>query len=126
MIKDDVSSVTAVKMSPVVLPCHATGRPEPVISWNKNWMQLGARGGSYRVLPTGQMRDNNNKQFLTTQPTVTDIVYCMMSQFLCHRYTGALEILAATPSHAGKYTCSARNPVGVAYKHVTLTVQGKT
>ncbi|XP_001920501.5 hemicentin-1 [Danio rerio] len=88
VIKDDVSSVTAVKMSPVVLPCHATGRPEPVISWNKNWMQLGARGGSYRVLPTG-----------------------------------ALEILAATPSHAGKYTCSARNPVGVAYKHVTLTVQ---
>uniref|UniRef100_A0A8C1LEB7 Hemicentin 2 n=1 Tax=Cyprinus carpio TaxID=7962 RepID=A0A8C1LEB7_CYPCA len=88
VIKDDVSSVTAVKMSPVVLPCHATGRPDPVISWNKNWMQLGARGGSYRVLPTG-----------------------------------ALEILAATPSHAGKYTCSARNSVGVAYKHVTLTVQ---
>ncbi|XP_073692711.1 hemicentin-1 [Garra rufa] len=88
VIEDDVSSVTAVKMSPVVLPCHATGRPEPVISWNKNWMQLGARGGSYRVLPTG-----------------------------------ALEILAATPSHAGKYTCSARNSVGAAYKHVTLTVQ---
>ncbi|XP_016112004.1 hemicentin-1 [Sinocyclocheilus grahami] len=88
LIKDDVSSVTAVKMSPVVLPCHAMGRPEPVISWNKNWMQLGTRGGSYRVLPTG-----------------------------------ALEILAATPSHAGKYTCSARNSVGVAYKHVTLTVQ---
>ncbi|XP_051950032.1 hemicentin-1 [Xyrauchen texanus] len=88
VIKDDVSSVTAVKMSPVVLPCHATGRPEPVISWNKNWMQLGARGGSYRVLPTG-----------------------------------ALEILAVTPSHAGKYTCSARNSVGVAYKHITLTVQ---
>ncbi|TRY54403.1 hypothetical protein DNTS_023681 [Danionella cerebrum] len=88
VIKDDVGSVTAIKMSPVVLPCHATGRPEPVISWNKNWMQLGTRGGSYRVLPTG-----------------------------------ALEILAATPSHAGKYTCSARNPVGVAYKHVTLTVQ---
>ncbi|RXN18375.1 hemicentin-2 isoform X1 [Labeo rohita] len=88
VIEDDVSSVTAVKMSPVVLPCHATGRPEPVISWNKNWMQLGARGGSYRVLPTG-----------------------------------ALEILAATPSHAGKYTCSARNSIGAAYKHVTLTVQ---
>ncbi|XP_056628956.1 hemicentin-1 isoform X2 [Triplophysa dalaica] len=87
-IENDVSSVTAVKMSPVVLPCQATGRPDPIVSWNKNWMQLGARGGSYRVLPTG-----------------------------------ALEILAATPSHAGKYTCSARNSVGVAYKHITLTVQ---
>ena len=38
---------------------------------------------------------------------------------------GVLEILAAVPSHAGRYTCSARNPVGVAHKHVTLTVQGK-
>ncbi|CAL8343147.1 unnamed protein product [Lota lota] len=37
--------------------------------------------------------------------------------------TGVLEILAAVPSHAGRYTCSARNPVGVAHKHVTLTVQ---
>ena len=38
---------------------------------------------------------------------------------------GVLEILAAAPSHAGRYTCSARNPIGVAHKHVTLTVQGK-
>ncbi|CAL8251670.1 unnamed protein product [Boreogadus saida] len=37
--------------------------------------------------------------------------------------TGVLEILAAVPSHAGRYTCSARNSVGVAHKHVTLTVQ---
>uniref|UniRef100_M3ZDA5 Cell adhesion molecule-related/down-regulated by oncogenes n=1 Tax=Xiphophorus maculatus TaxID=8083 RepID=M3ZDA5_XIPMA len=34
-----------------------------------------------------------------------------------------LEILATLPSHAGRYTCSARNPAGVAHKHISLTVQ---
>ncbi|XP_032434339.1 hemicentin-1 [Xiphophorus hellerii] len=37
--------------------------------------------------------------------------------------TGVLEILATLPSHAGRYTCSARNPAGVAHKHISLTVQ---
>ncbi|KAM6930619.1 hemicentin-1 [Xenentodon cancila] len=37
--------------------------------------------------------------------------------------TGMLEITAALPSHAGRYTCSARNPAGVAHKHISLTVQ---
>lgn len=38
---------------------------------------------------------------------------------------GVLEITAAVPSHAGRYTCSARNPAGVAHKHISLTVQGE-
>ncbi|KAL4660770.1 hemicentin-1-like [Arapaima gigas] len=87
-IEDDVTSVTAVKMSPVVLPCHVLGRPKPRVSWTKGGAQLSSRGGRYRVLPTG-----------------------------------ALEITAATPSHAGRYTCSAQNAAGVAHKHVGLTVQ---
>uniref|UniRef100_A0A3B4XL25 Hemicentin-1-like n=1 Tax=Seriola lalandi dorsalis TaxID=1841481 RepID=A0A3B4XL25_SERLL len=87
-IEDDATTVTAVKMSPVVLPCHVQGRPQPTITWTKGGAKLGARGGSYRVLPTG-----------------------------------VLEITAAVPSHAGRYTCSARNPAGVAHKHITLTVQ---
>lgn len=40
-------------------------------------------------------------------------------------YAGMLEITAALPSHAGRYTCSARNPAGVAHKHISLTVQGR-
>ncbi|XP_037392153.1 hemicentin-2 isoform X1 [Pygocentrus nattereri] len=86
-IEDDVTTVTAIKMSPVVLPCHATGSPEPTISWTKSGAQLGTRGGSYRILPTG-----------------------------------VLEVLSASLSHAGRYTCTARNPVGVAHKHITLAV----
>ncbi|XP_068166004.1 hemicentin-1 [Antennarius striatus] len=87
-IEDDVTVMTAVKASPVALPCHAQGRPLPTVTWTKGGAKLGARGGSYRVLPTG-----------------------------------VLEITAAVPSHAGRYTCSARNAAGVAHKHVSLTVQ---
>ncbi|XP_012721740.2 hemicentin-1 [Fundulus heteroclitus] len=87
-IEDDLTAVTAVKMSPVVLPCHAQGQPQPTVTWTKGGAKLGTRGGSYRVLPTG-----------------------------------VLEITAALPSHAGRYTCSARNPAGVAHKHISLTVQ---
>lgn len=39
-------------------------------------------------------------------------------------YAGVLEITAVLPSHAGRYTCSARNTAGVAHKHISLTVQG--
>lgn len=38
---------------------------------------------------------------------------------------GALEIGQALPVHAGRYTCTARNPAGVAHKHVVLAVRGK-
>ncbi|KAF6729918.1 Hemicentin-1 [Oryzias melastigma] len=87
-IEDDVTAIKAVKMSSVVLPCHAQGEPQPTVTWTKGGAKLGARGGSYRVLPTG-----------------------------------VLEITSALPSHAGRYTCSARNPAGVAHKHVSLTIQ---
>lgn len=53
-IEDDVTTVTAVKMSPVVLPCHVQGRPQPTVTWTKGGAKLGSRGGSYRVLPTGK------------------------------------------------------------------------
>lgn len=53
-IEDDVTTVTAVKMSPVVLPCHVQGRPRPTVTWTKGGAKLGSRGGSYRVLPTGK------------------------------------------------------------------------
>lgn len=52
-IEDDVTTVTAVMMSPVVLPCHVQGRPHPTVTWTKAGAKLGPRGGSYRVLPTG-------------------------------------------------------------------------
>lgn len=57
-IEDDVTTITAVKMSPVVLPCHVQGRPQPTVTWTKGGAKLGPRGGSYRVLPTGKYQRN--------------------------------------------------------------------
>lgn len=57
-IEDDATAVTAVKMSPVVLPCHVQGRPQPTVTWTKGGAKLSSRGGSYRVLPTGRTSDS--------------------------------------------------------------------
>uniref|UniRef100_A0A5G2Q6R4 Hemicentin-2 n=1 Tax=Sus scrofa TaxID=9823 RepID=A0A5G2Q6R4_PIG len=88
-IADDQTDFTVTMMAPVVLTCHSTGVPAPVVSWSKAGTRLGARGNGYRVSPSG-----------------------------------ALEIGQALPIHAGRYTCTARNAVGVAHKHVVLTVRG--
>lgn len=40
-------------------------------------------------------------------------------------WTGPVEILSAELSHAGRYTCTAKNAAGSTHRHVQLTVQGK-
>uniref|UniRef100_UPI00398EE55D hemicentin-1-like n=1 Tax=Pristiophorus japonicus TaxID=55135 RepID=UPI00398EE55D len=52
-IADDSPDLTVTKMSSVVLPCHATGIPEPAVSWMKDGARLGKRGPGYKILPTG-------------------------------------------------------------------------
>ncbi|KAJ8413768.1 hypothetical protein AAFF_G00063660 [Aldrovandia affinis] len=54
-IEDDITTVTAIKMSPVILPCHVLGRPEPKISWTKSgrsWALEEAAIGSYPLSPS--------------------------------------------------------------------------
>ena len=173
-IEDDVTAVTAVKMSPVVLPCQVQGRPQPMLTWTKSGSRLGARGGSYRVLPTGEttgsvmgwqacgraVRERNvGRQYSCLHSAMCFCSAVCVSAVLCLFlrccvcfcgavcvsavlsvlcvflqccqccvcfYPGVLEIIAAVPSHAGRYTCSARNPAGTAHKHVTLTVHGES
>ncbi|XP_072488821.1 hemicentin-2 isoform X7 [Notamacropus eugenii] len=54
-IADDRTDFTVTKMAPVVLTCHTTGVPPPVVSWSKGGAQLGKRGSGYRVSPTGAL-----------------------------------------------------------------------
>lgn len=134
-------------MSPVVLPCHVQGRPQPSVTWTKAGAKLGPRGGSYRVLPTGNIaysvyvqetvlvmflsimsycNSNTTAQLTYFHPSCTsyDIIFILLCVCTHFFYTGVLELTAALPSHAGRYTCSARNPAGVAHKHISLIVQG--
>ncbi|XP_029776920.1 hemicentin-2, partial [Suricata suricatta] len=54
-IADDQTDFTVTKMAPVVLTCHSTGVPAPVVSWSKAGAQLGQRGSGYRVTPSGAL-----------------------------------------------------------------------
>lgn len=53
-IADDQTDFTVTKMAPVVLTCHSTGIPAPLVSWSKAGAPLGVRGSGYRVLPSGK------------------------------------------------------------------------
>ncbi|CAK7291594.1 HMCN2 [Vulpes lagopus] len=54
-IADDQTDFTVTKMAPVVLTCHSTGIPAPLVSWSKAGAPLGVRGSGYRVLPSGAL-----------------------------------------------------------------------
>ncbi|XP_066112042.1 hemicentin-2 isoform X1 [Saccopteryx bilineata] len=54
-IADDQTDFTATRMAPVVLTCHSTGVPAPVVSWSKAGIPLGVRGSGYRVWPSGAL-----------------------------------------------------------------------
>uniref|UniRef100_A0A452F193 Hemicentin 2 n=1 Tax=Capra hircus TaxID=9925 RepID=A0A452F193_CAPHI len=54
-IADDQTDFTVTMMAPVVLTCHSTGVPAPVVSWSKAGTRLGVRGSGYRVSPSGAL-----------------------------------------------------------------------
>ncbi|KAB0366601.1 hypothetical protein FD754_010757, partial [Muntiacus muntjak] len=54
-IADDQTDFTVTVTAPVVLTCHSTGVPAPVVSWSKAGTRLGVRGNGYRVLPSGAL-----------------------------------------------------------------------
>lgn len=48
------------------------------------------------------------------------------ASFVCdYVCTGPVEITSAELSHAGRYSCTAKNAAGSTHRHVQLTVQGK-
>lgn len=114
-IEDDVTTVTAVKMSPVVLPCHVQGRPEPTVTWTKAGVKLAARGGSYRVLPTGKTWTSRELWPTgTVMPQyICDIILCLCTNVL-YRCVGdnscfakscwPIHLFSPQPSWSGSQT----------------------
>lgn len=45
---------------------------------------------------------------------------------VCLSVAGPIEITSAELSHAGRYSCTAKNAAGSTNRHVHLTVQGKS
>ncbi|XP_077188775.1 hemicentin-1 isoform X2 [Paroedura picta] len=52
-LADEVTDLLVTKLSPVVIPCTASGVPLPSIHWTKNGIRLPPRGNGYRILSSG-------------------------------------------------------------------------
>ncbi|NXY61032.1 HMCN1 protein, partial [Callaeas wilsoni] len=49
-------ALDVVVNNPVVLPCEATGTPQPVITWQKEGINIITTGNSYMVQPSGSLQ----------------------------------------------------------------------
>lgn len=118
-IADEATEITVTRLSPVVIACSATGVPEPTLQWSKDGLKLPSKGQGLTILPAGQFLrhviPNNVWAFVSVVEYNT---------FLFVFPLGQIEIPSSELSHAGHYSCTAKNIAGSAHRRVRLTVQG--
>uniref|UniRef100_A0A3B4E5X1 Hemicentin 1 n=1 Tax=Pygocentrus nattereri TaxID=42514 RepID=A0A3B4E5X1_PYGNA len=104
-IADGPTNVTVTVNIQTTLSCEATGIPKPSVTWTKDTRPLNT--------------DQNQNMYRFSQ--VFFLFYCLFQCILLS--SGPLEITAAELSHAGRYSCFAKNAAGSAHRHVQLIVQ---
>ncbi|XP_027560313.1 hemicentin-1 isoform X2 [Neopelma chrysocephalum] len=56
VIQAQPGALDVIMDNPIVLPCEATGTPQPVITWQKEGINIITSGNSYTVLPSGSLQ----------------------------------------------------------------------
>ncbi|RMC08359.1 hypothetical protein DUI87_14601 [Hirundo rustica rustica] len=56
IIQAQPGALDVIVNNPIVLPCEATGTPQPVITWQKEGINIITTGNSYTVQPSGSLQ----------------------------------------------------------------------
>uniref|UniRef100_A0A8C4UE85 Hemicentin-1 n=1 Tax=Falco tinnunculus TaxID=100819 RepID=A0A8C4UE85_FALTI len=56
VIHTQPGALDVIMNNPILLPCEATGTPRPVVTWQKEGINVLTTGNSYMVLPSGSLQ----------------------------------------------------------------------
>ncbi|NXL89730.1 HMCN1 protein, partial [Alectura lathami] len=56
VIQTQPGMLDVIVNNPILLPCEATGTPRPIITWQKEGINIITTGNSYMVLPSGSLQ----------------------------------------------------------------------
>ncbi|XP_055671290.1 hemicentin-1 [Falco peregrinus] len=56
VIHTQPGALDVIMNNPILLPCEATGTPRPVVTWQKEGINVVTTGNSYMVLPSGSLQ----------------------------------------------------------------------
>ncbi|XP_044528060.1 hemicentin-1 [Gracilinanus agilis] len=108
IIQSQPSNLDVILNNPILLPCEATGTPSPVITWQKEGINIITSGESYTVLPNGGLQ--------ITKAVIDDAgTYICVAQNPAGTALGKIKLKVQVPpiirSHPKEYVISVDKPV---------------